>query len=342
MNINKQNKVQGTGKGRKIAIIFIIVALLPALLYTAIEVHSLSSTEGLIQSIYNKQLDVILFSINQYALDVAQSWTGEVNTLLITSQPSQLHAATQKFLDKRRAVQGVFYTDSTGHALSLVTRTAEEKTDITVRSLQNQSAAIEKLLHYASTGYWKIEPVIMGDSAVSRKFVLLFVTSSRFPEQKICGFVIDTRSFITGVLRAKIEQAAGEEFSLGVFERGTDRMVLSTSHVEIKELREAKDLWLFPGYSIGIRLRGTSVEDIVRARSEQNLLHLGILDILLMGVVWVVYRTVEKRNGICTVKRRFRVECFARAANAPFPYSHVYRNAFHEPGANRRTETRIL
>jgi hypothetical protein len=126
MKKNKYIKAPRMGKGRKIGIIFVLVALLPALFYSVYEVSSLSSTEELIQSIYSKQLDVILFSINQYALDVAQSWSGEINTLLITSQPSYVDSATRIFLNKRAAVHGVFYTDSTGHSLSFVTRQKKE------------------------------------------------------------------------------------------------------------------------------------------------------------------------------------------------------------------------
>ena len=309
MKKNKHIIAHRIGKRRKIAIIFAVIALLPALFFTAYEVNSLSSTEGLIQSIYNKQLDVILFSINQYALDVAQSWSGEINTFLITSQSPRVNSATQKYLNKRGSVQGVFYTDSTGHSLLLVTRQIKEKArvnkEFSVSSLQNQSATIEKLLRYASSGYRKIEPVLIGDSSAGQSLVLLFVTSSRFPEQKIAGFVIDARSFLIEVLRAKIEQAAGEEFVLGVFDRQTRHMVLSTSHVEIPELRETKDLWLFPGYSIGIRLKGTSVENIVRGRSERNLIHIGILDILLIGAVWLVYRTLKKEMELVRLKGDF-------------------------------------
>jgi hypothetical protein len=136
------------GNGRKIGIIFVLVALLPVLIYSAYELSSLSSTEELIQSIYSKQLDV------------AQSWSGEINTLLITSQPSHVGSDTRIFLNKRAAVHGVFYTDSTGHTVSFVTRQTKEKArsdeDISVSSLQNQSATIEKLLRYASSGYRKI------------------------------------------------------------------------------------------------------------------------------------------------------------------------------------------
>jgi len=297
------------GKGHKIGIIFVLIAILPALFFSAYELNSLSSTEEMIQSIYSKQLDVILFSINQYALDVAQSWSGEINTLLITSQPSQLYSVTRIFLNKRGSVHGVFYADSTGHSISFVTQQTKGKAgreyDISVSSLQNQSKTIEKLLRYASSGYRKIEPVIIRDSMLGQGLVLMFVTSSRFPEQKIAGFVIDAKSFFTEVLQAKIEQAAGEEFLLGVFDRRNQQIVLSTSPVEISELREVKDLWLFPGYSIGIRLRGTSVEAVVRARSKLNLIHIGILDVLLISAVWLVYRTLKKEMELMRLKGDF-------------------------------------
>ena len=311
MKENKRIKAPRVGNGRKIGIIFILVALLPALFYSAYEVSSLSSNEKLIQSIYSKQLDVILFSINQYALDVAQNWSGEINTLLIGSRTSRVDSATRKFLNKRSAVQGVLYVDTTCHSISIVTRQNNEKAknqdalSLASTSLQNQTATIEKLLRYASSGYRKIEPVIIGDSVSGQGLMLMFVTSSRFPDQKIAGFLIDAQSFLSEVLRPKIEQAAGEEFLLAVFDRRNQQILLSTSPVNITELRELKDLWLFPGYSIGIRLKGTNVEEIARARSERNLILIGILDILLIGAVWLVYRTLKKEMELVRLKGDF-------------------------------------
>ena len=295
--------------GRKMSIIFVLVALLPALFYSAYEVGSLSSTEKLIQSIYRKQLDVILFSTNQYALDVAQSWSGEINMALVTSQSSGVYAATREFLNKRVAVQGVFYADSAGHSISFVTREEKEKVrseyNISVASFRNQSATIEKLLRYASAGYRKIEPVIIGDSVSGQGLMLLFVTASRFPEQKIAGILIDAKSFLNEVLRAKLEQTAGEEFLIAVFDRRNQHILLSTSPVDIADLREQKDFWLFPDYGIGIRLRGTSVEDVVRSRSERNLILIGFLDILLIGAVGLMYRTLKKEMELVQLKGDF-------------------------------------
>jgi len=311
MKQNKRIQASRLGNARKIGIIFILVALLPALFYSAYEVSSLSSTEKLIQSIYSKQLDVILFSINQYALDVAQNWSGEINTLLISSRTSRVDSATRIFLNKRSAVQGVLYVDTVYHSISIVTRknieTAKNQEALTIASasLKNQAEMVEKLLRYASSGYRKIEPVIIGDSVSGQGLMLMFVTSSRFPEQKIAGFLIDAKSFLTEVLQPKIEQAAGEEFLLAVYERRNQHILLSTSPVSITELREFKDLWLFPGYSIGIRLKGTNVEDIARARSERNLILIGILDIFLIGAVWLVYRTLKKEMELVRLKSDF-------------------------------------
>jgi two-component system, OmpR family, phosphate regulon sensor histidine kinase PhoR len=306
---NKHIKPSRMGSGRKIGIIFVLVALLPALFYSAYEVSSLSSTEELIQSIYSKQLDVILFSVNQYALDVAQSWSGEINTLLITTQTSRVDSATRIFLKKRAAVRGVFYADSTGHFISLITPLKKENTsaekEISTSFLEHQATTIEKLLRYSSAGYRKIEPLIIGDSVSGQGLMLLFVTSSRFPEQRIAGFLIDAKLFLTEVLQVKIEQAAGEEFMLAVFERLNQHIALSTSPVNVTDLRETKDLWLFPGYSIGIKLKGTSVEDVARARSERNLILIGILDILLIGAVWLVYRTMKKEMELVRLKGDF-------------------------------------
>ena len=181
----------------------------------------------------------------------------------------------------------------------------QEGLSIASPSLHSQAETVEKMLRYASSGYRKIEPVIIGDSVSGQGLMLMFVTSSRFPEQKIAGFLIDAKSFLMEVLRPKIEQSAGEEFLLAVYDRRNQHILLSTSPVNITELREVKDLWLFPGYSIGIRLKGTNVEDVVRARSERNLILIGILDILLIGAVWLVYRTLKKEMELVRLKGDF-------------------------------------
>ena len=295
--------------GRKIGIVLVLAALLPVVFYSAYELSSLSSTEELIQSIYSKQLDVILFSINQYSLDAAQSWSSEINMMVLTSRPAQLDSATRLFLMKTQSVRGVLYADSSGQSIRFIER--QERKDKGVGqerisfSLEKDSVALEKLLRYASAGYRKIEPIIIGDSTSGQSLLLAFVTLSKNPGQKIAGFLLDAKSFVTGVLESKLNQAAGDEFQLAVFDQRSHQIVLSTSPVEISELRQKKELWLLPDYRIGIRLRGTSIEDVVRARSKRNLMLIALLDILLIGAVWLVYRTFKKEMELVRLRGDF-------------------------------------
>jgi two-component system, OmpR family, phosphate regulon sensor histidine kinase PhoR len=295
--------------GRKIGFVLAFAALLPVVFYSAYELSSLSSTEELIQSIYSKQLDVILFSINQYSLDAAQSWSSEINMLVLTSRSAQLDFDTRLFLKKTPSIRGVLYADSNGRSISFIERQERKDKGIvkgrTSFTLEKDSVAIEKLLRYASAGYRKIEPIIIGDSTSGQSLLLAFVTLSNNRNQKIAGFMLDAKSFVTGVLESKLNQAAGDEFQLAVFDRRSHQIVLSTSPVEIPELRQDKELWLLPDYRIGIRLKGTSIEDVVRARSKRNLMLIALLDILLIGAVWLVYRTFKKEIELVRLKGDF-------------------------------------
>jgi two-component system phosphate regulon sensor histidine kinase PhoR len=309
MKKNPRTLTTAPRTGRKISIVLVLAALLPTVFYSAYELSSLSSSEKLIQSIYIKQLDVILFSINQYSLDVAQDWSSEINMLILSSRPGQLDSVTGWFLEKTPSVRGVMYADSSGRSMRFIERRERkdkgrggERISFT---LEKDSMALEKLLRYASTGYRKIMPIIIGDSSSGQFLLLAFVTSSKQRTQKIAGFVLDARSFVTGVLESKLNQAAGDEFQLAVYDRRSQQIITSTSQIEIPELRQEKELWLLPDYRIGIRLKGTSIEDVVRARSKRNLMVIGLLDVLLIGAVWLVYRTFKKELELVRLKGDF-------------------------------------
>ncbi|MFA6235658.1 MAG: hypothetical protein WC824_15925, partial [Bacteroidota bacterium] len=67
--------------------------LLPALLYTGYEVSRLGAGEKEISSIYERQLDAVLFSVNQYAWDVTGGWLTTLHTSVM--QPDALSPARQ-------------------------------------------------------------------------------------------------------------------------------------------------------------------------------------------------------------------------------------------------------
>ena len=55
---------------REILLILIIIILIPALFYSSAKLFSLDEDEEMISQLYEQQLDVVLFSVNQYLWDL--------------------------------------------------------------------------------------------------------------------------------------------------------------------------------------------------------------------------------------------------------------------------------
>jgi two-component system phosphate regulon sensor histidine kinase PhoR len=62
---------------------------------------------------------------------------------------------------------------------------------------------------------------------------------------------------------------------------------------------------LFPDYVLGIRLKGRTIEEVVRERFYRNLLLIGLLDLVLIVGSWFVYRTVRREVELAQLKSDF-------------------------------------
>ena len=79
-----------------------MVFLRPALFFSGYELSSLNKDEALIQDVYNKQLDAILFSVNQYSDDVLTSWISQIElSLQGTTGTNAVPPSIEKLLQKK-------------------------------------------------------------------------------------------------------------------------------------------------------------------------------------------------------------------------------------------------
>ena len=75
--------MNSSGPLKRLIFVLLVVYLLPALFYSGYELSSLSTSETLIGEIYSRQASAILFSINQYALDITNNWASSVNHIVV-------------------------------------------------------------------------------------------------------------------------------------------------------------------------------------------------------------------------------------------------------------------
>jgi two-component system phosphate regulon sensor histidine kinase PhoR len=305
--------VKKPGTLKQISLVLLLVVLLPALFYSGYELSSLSTTENLMASIYDQQLDVILFSVNQYAWDVVNNWVSRFNLLLVENRrgrPEYPAAVINAFLQKNSAILAITLNDSgSGNGRFFPNETYRISNSVDESSvaanLKQNSEKIERLLRFHRADYRKIEPIQLSDDKANRFLALTFVADSISASPTIATLVLNEDTFIREILSTKLQETAGDQFVLAVFRKGIDRPLFSTSQISIDQVKQTKDLWLFPNSILGIRPQGTTMDELVRSRFARNLTIIIIMDLVLAIGAWVVYRSMKKEMELVRLKSDF-------------------------------------
>ena len=300
---------------KKVSVILLVIVLLPALFYSGYEISSLSTSEEMFGSMYRQQLDVVLFSVNQYAWDAVSAWAGTLQNTLSDRKSragGDLARSMHEFISQRGSVQAVFVCDTSLKSIVLAesgrpnSRLARFSENTIRRELNRNRERIDRLLDFQHVDYRKIEPLAFTDSlAAETPVVLVFVVKDNVSVQHVVGMVLDARSFIHNILLRKLGEAAGDEFVLAAVNKRTGRIVEATSPVLRDEIKQEKTLWLFPDYTLGIRLKGRTIDELVQSRFNRNIAIIVILDGVLLAGAWLIYRTIRREMQLIQLKSDF-------------------------------------
>src|SRR6478609_4713436 len=146
----------------RIGLLLALVFLLPAMFFSVYEISSLNKNEEMIQEIYNKQLEALLFSVNQYADDVLGNWISRTETGIdaITNE-TEIPSRINDLLTYNSSLRTIFVGDTTPitsakRIFSLNTLVDQDyRIKIDSALLQNKSL-IEDLVRYKKSGFQKV------------------------------------------------------------------------------------------------------------------------------------------------------------------------------------------
>lgn len=313
-----RTSVQHIGTTARLASVLALLILLPAIFYSAYELTSLTRSEALLGDIYRQQLDVVLFSLNQYAWDIANSWANSINAMVTSGRASgrDTQRLFASFLRDNPGIRCVFFTDSLLRSPELVCSGGQPatgpepgepppKAGLVAASLQANGQQIKRLFELRASGYRKLSPIALGDSTNANATALAFITGGNQGTHAVAGFVIDAGRFVRDLLGQKLNEVAGDNFLLAVNRKGSDQFVYRTGDMSPGEIRQTKQLWLFPDYVVGIRLKGQTIEEIVRERFYRNMALIALLDVVLIAGAWFVFRTVKREVELAQLKSDF-------------------------------------
>lgn len=305
---------------RKIGVILLLIIILPAITFTIFEVTSLDENEKVIEEIYGKQLEAILFSVNQYSEDAASAWANRIALVFSEWEITSINYRNEecdRFLNENNSITGIFKSDTSetgyknyyrfeqerpGSFLSLTGIKDSIDNAISSILIENKSE-INRIKTYQAGGYRKLLPVSPKDN--SGESILLFISDDNKGRQYLYGIVINAETFIQYVLSPKMQEIAKDEFIITVSKNQNKEKVFSTERVNNTSVQQEKTLWLLPEYSLGISLKGTTIETIVRERMYLNLLLILALILTLITGAWIIFRNVKREVELAQIKSDF-------------------------------------
>jgi two-component system phosphate regulon sensor histidine kinase PhoR len=283
--------------------LFLVILLLPTVIFSLYEVGTLRKNEQVIESIYMNQLDAILYSVNQYSEDVLSSWVRKIISEF-DKQGYGNEAKIDEILSQLPVENCLFiYELESGQLISYGTRCDLLQNQTSIEAIiQSKISELNKLVSYLRKGYRKIETFNFPDTNYQiSAFAHIFSQSS-----VIVLMIYNPERFMNEVLDPKIQEIAQEKFNIAILRAGTDSIIYNSDRQNIpKEITHKKPMWLIKDYDLAIELKDTTIADLAKSRTQKNILFVGIIDLILLFGIWLIYRNVNKQMELARLKSDF-------------------------------------
>lgn len=300
----------------KIVLVIILALFVPILTYTVYQFAESDENEQLIKSIYDRQLESILFSVNQYCWDIFSNWQSEMTGFAVSDAENfiQLHFEPKiaNIVQDQQVVAGAFlriseeyfviaFEDSARQTIPRRRTLIQQVNNITAES----SEKLNLLIQRAKEDY--IKPLAAHWNYAGSDYTLLIfpiLNPSFEPQGAIFGgLLIDNLQFIQEIVARRFSAMTEGEFIFAVQKKSERGFIYYSTEEKPSEPFEVRtDLWILPDLELKVKMAGTTLERMSRARSRKNLLLLAIVNIVFItGLVYVVYN-VTKEMEIAKIK----------------------------------------
>lgn len=297
---------------KRIALILIAIFLLPALFFSVYEISSLNKDERVIEDIYTKQLEAILFSVNQYSDDALSRWISKIEIGIERDEHSEIPSAIQSLLSLNSSIHAAFLVDSlekttSTRIFSLLSAVNDSLRPEIDKRLTQSKTQIQQLVKYKKSGFQKTE-VSKDPWGGQENLQLLFFVIEGSRGLRLAGLLINPDAFIEDLVGPKLQLISKDQFILAAFDKSSNRRVYSTMQNDTASLASSsfsKDFWIFPDFALGIRTQSASLKQIVRDRTNTNLILLVGLDVILIIALVLAFRNVKKEVQLAQNKADF-------------------------------------
>lgn len=252
------------------------LALVPAAILAVGEYWSTRETDALIAETWNRQVDGILYSLNQQAYDWAANRAGDLESRLRRGEPAA-------GLPARGSIRAVLDAR-------------------TLRGLGLTEAEAEALGRDLGQGYRRF---ISRPGGMADLLALGFAVDTGEPTPRVVGFLIDKNRFIAEEMEAALRLVGSQGLGVGIFAVVDGAPVFRSRPFEVATTDIRRPFWLMPDYELAIDTEGDRLQAWARARLWRSLGLIALVGLVLGGGLWLVFKTVRRESELARLKSDF-------------------------------------
>ncbi|MBK6266618.1 GHKL domain-containing protein [Marivirga sp. S37H4] len=339
---------------RSILIILAII-IVPLFIYGYLQLLSLNEDEQMANVIYEKQMETVLFSLNQYADDMMTQWARELDNsgsdifenasrLVLSNEPIQLLSIN----NLEAEVDSVFYGDYVDESL--------DARPFIEQWLFKNDTTLSRLTRYLNAGFQKIQAVENWESIKGLRDNQMGITFMQYDNDSTLYNVfilLEPEFWVEQVLGAKMQEIATDNFSVAVLyetENTDPRIIYSTGDFRLPKEYTQSSLWILPDIHLAIQTTGESYSALIRERSRNNLFFLIFTLLTVLVGIFIIIRNIRsalkmaqlKSDFVSNVSHEIRtplalIRMYAETLMlgripSPEKQQHYYNVIFHESG----------
>jgi two-component system, OmpR family, phosphate regulon sensor histidine kinase PhoR len=285
------------------------VLLVPVFLYTAFQLIQRGREEDLIRSIYERQLESLLFSVNQHCWDSVRAMESELASALDVPDS---RSSLDRFFSRHPVAAGIFATGP-GSGIQVAWNvqpegaSAAQRPDAAMRireALRPAQAELDKRMERAMEGY--VKPLTIawpGDDGRPLSLLVFPSVSDRRPGFN--GLIMDDNQFAAEVVGRKFAEMDEADLVFAVRRREGGGLLTQTQDAGAASFEKSEPLWVLPHLDLVTSIRGKTIAEISRVRTRVNLAFLALVNaILILGSAALV-RNVTREIRLAQMKTDF-------------------------------------
>ncbi len=279
----------------------IVLLLFPVVIASIYEYTRINDNEELISTVYKKQLETIVSSVNSYAQDIADNWASRIELWL--QYPSNTERL-EKLTNENNSINGIFSLNENEEYRTLFVGNNKQETISAINnSLREHKEELEQLKTYYQQGYRKIISIPMSGENI----LLTFAAKDQKQNLNLIFIDLNPSLFLKNQIGSRIQAIAHENFRIDLVYRGTGELLLSSERDAsvVQSFDQEGDMWFLPNVKIGINLKSQTISDLASSRIKEGIILMAIVLFVLLLGIWFLFVSVKREIQLAQIKSEF-------------------------------------